>query len=142
HDPKLDPEPNPDSNRVYNFYYKRHSYSIDYYYADQKLYTISDILFESDINNDTYTKEPTTRPIGVDDDYTWVGWYEDPELTTPYIFNEMPSHNLLLYAKWQAPSFTVRFETDGASSETPEDQTVEKYKVATVPDTPTKEHHI
>ena len=128
--------------RVYDFYYKRHSYSIDYYYADQKLYTISDILFESDINNDTYTKEPTTRPIGVDDDYTWVGWYEDPELTTPYIFNEMPSHNLLLYAKWQAPSFTVRFETDGASSETPEDQTVEKYKVATVPDTPTKEHHI
>ena len=142
HDPKLDPKPNPDRNRVYNFYYKRHSYSIDYYYADQKLYTSSDILFESDINNDTYTKEPTTRPIGVDDDYTWVGWYKDPELTTPYIFNEMPSHNLLLYAKWQAPSFTVRFETDGASSETPEDQTVEKYKVATVPDTPTKEHHI
>ena len=127
---------------VYHFYYKRHSYSIDYYYADQKLNTIPNIPFESDINSDTYTKEPTTRPIGVDDDYTWVGWYEDPELTTPYIFNEMPSHNLLLYAKWQAPSFTVRFETDGASSETPEDQTVEKYKVATVPDTPTKEHHI
>ena len=127
---------------VYHFYYKRHRYSIDYYYADQKLNTISNIPFESDINSDTYTKEPTTRPIGVDDDYTWVGWYEDPELTTPYIFNEMPSHNLLLYAKWQAPSFTVRFETDGASSETPEDQTVEKYKVATVPDTPTKEHHI
>ncbi|WP_293963749.1 InlB B-repeat-containing protein, partial [uncultured Streptococcus sp.] len=127
---------------VYDFYYDRHRYSIDYYYADQKLNTIPNIPFESDINNDTYTKEPTTRPIGVDDDYTWVGWYEDPELTTPYIFNEMPSHNLLLYAKWQAPSFTVRFETDGASSETPEDQTVEKYKVATVPDTPTKEHHI
>ncbi len=127
---------------VYNFYYKRLRYSIDYYYADQKLNTIPNIPFESDINSDTYTKEPTTRPIGVDDDYTWVGWYEDPELTTPYIFNEMPSHNLLLYAKWQAPSFTVRFETDGASSETPEDQTVEKYKVATVPDTPTKEHHI
>lgn len=127
---------------VYDFYYNRHRYSIDYYYADQKLNTIPNIPFESDINSDTYTKEPTTRPIGVDDDYTWVGWYEDPELTTPYIFNEMPSHNLLLYAKWQAPSFTVRFETDGASSETPEDQTVEKYKVATVPDTPTKEHHI
>lgn len=142
HYPKDDPESNPDRNRVYKFHYKRHRYSIDYYYADQKLNTKSDIPFESDINSDTYTKEPTTRPIGVDDDYTWVGWYEDPELTTPYIFNEMPSHNLLLYAKWQAPSFTVRFETDGASSETPEDQTVEKYKVATVPDTPTKEHHI
>lgn len=142
HDPDLDPDPNPDRDRVYNFYYKRHCYSIDYYYADQKLNTIPDIKFESDINRDTYTKEPTTRPIGVDDDYTWVGWYEDPELTAPYSFNEMPSHNLLLYAKWQAPSFTVRFETDGASSETPEDQTVEKYKVATVPDTPTKEHHI
>ena len=135
-------EENQSIPRVYNFYYNRHRYSIDYYYADQKLNTISKIPFESDINSDTYTKEPTTRPIGVDDDYTWVGWYEDPELTTPYIFNEMPSHNLLLYAKWQAPSFTVRFETDGASSETPEDQTVEKYKVATVPDTPTKEHHI
>lgn len=136
------PDKGGNDGRVYNFYYKRHRYSIDYYYADQKLNTISEIPFESDINSDTYTKEPTTRPIGVDDDYTWVGWYEDPELTTPYIFNEMPSHNLPLYAKWQAPSFTVRFETDGASSETPEDQTVEKYKVATVPDTPTKEHHI
>lgn len=142
HYPDRDPEPNPDRNGVYKFYYKRQRYSIDYYYADQKLNTIPKIPFESDINRDNYTKEPTTRPIGVDDDYTWVGWYEDPELTTPYIFNEMPSHNLLLYAKWQAPSFTVRFETDGASSETPEDQTVEKYKVATVPDTPTKEHHI
>ena len=142
HNPDRDPDPNPDRNRVYNFYYNRKQYQIDYYYADQKLNTIPNIPFESDINSDTYTKEPTTRPIGVDDDYTWVGWYEDPELTTPYSFNEMPSHNLLLYAKWQAPSFTVRFETDGASSETPEDQTVEKYKVATVPDTPTKEHHI
>lgn len=142
HYPDRDPKPNPDRNGVYKFYYKRQRYSIDYYYADQKLNTIPKIPFESDINRDNYTKEPTTRPIGVDDDYTWVGWYEDPELTTPYIFNEMPSHNLLLYAKWQAPSFTVRFETDGASSETPEDQTVEKYKVATVPDTPTKEHHI
>lgn len=137
-----DHEENDRNGRRYKFFYKRHRYSIDYYYADQKLNTIPNIPFESDINSDTYTKEPTTRPIGVDDDYTWVGWYEDPELTMPYSFNEMPSHNLLLYAKWQAPSFTVRFETDGASSETPEDQTVEKYKVATVPDTPTKEHHI
>ncbi|WP_294607437.1 InlB B-repeat-containing protein [uncultured Streptococcus sp.] len=127
--------------RVYNFYYNRKQYQIDYYNKDQKLTLKKNILFGANINNDTYNWTPE-RPGDVDSDYTWKGWYMDPELTTPYIFNEMPSHNLLLYAKWQAPSFTVRFETDGASSETPEDQTVEKYKVATVPDTPTKEHHI
>lgn len=127
--------------RVYNFYYNRKQYQIDYYNKDQELTSKKNILFGANINNDTYNWTPE-RPGDVDSDYTWKGWYMDPELTTPYIFNEMPSHNLLLYAKWQAPSFTVRFETDGASSETPEDQTVEKYKVATVPDTPTKEHHI
>ena len=129
------------NGRVYNFYYKRKQYQIDYYNKDQELTSKKNILFGANINNDTYNWTPE-RPGDVDSDYTWKGWYMDPELTTPYIFNEMPSHNLLLYAKWQAPSFTVRFETDGASSETPEDQTVEKYKVATVPDTPTKEHHI
>ncbi|MGE9903546.1 InlB B-repeat-containing protein [Streptococcus alactolyticus] len=126
---------------VYNLYYTRKQYQIDYYNKDQELASKKNILFGANINNDTYNWTPE-RPGDVDSDYTWKGWYMDPELTTPYIFNEMPSHNLLLYAKWQAPSFTVRFETDGASSETPEDQTVEKYKVATVPDTPTKEHHI
>ena len=99
------------------------------------------ILFGANINNDTYNWTPE-RPGDVDSDYTWKGWYMDADLTTPYQFNVMPSSNLVLYANWEAPHYTVSFDVNGGDSKAPESQSIEKYKVATVPDTPTKEHHI
>ncbi|MFC3921740.1 InlB B-repeat-containing protein [Streptococcus alactolyticus] len=126
---------------VYNFYYNRKQYQIDYYNKDQELTSKKNILFGANINNDTYNWTPE-RPGDVDSDYTWKGWYMDADLTTPYQFNVMPSSHLVLYANWEAPHYTVSFDVNGGDSKAPESQSIEKYKVATVPDTPTKEHHI
>lgn len=126
---------------VFNLYYNRKQYQIDYYNKDQELTSKKEILFGANINNDTYNWTPE-RPGDVDSDYTWKGWYMDADLTTPYQFNVMPSSHLVLYANWEAPHYTVSFDVNGGDSKAPESQSIEKYKVATVPDTPTKEHHI
>ena len=128
------------SGNTYNFYYKRKSYNIYYYYGSDKIATKSYILFDSNINTSTYNYQPS-RPSGVDEDYTWGGWYADSLLTEKYTFNKMPANPLPLYAKWIAPTFTVSFDTAGASSATPTNQTVEKYKYATAPADPTRDYY-
>ncbi|HOI46358.1 MAG TPA: InlB B-repeat-containing protein, partial [Bacilli bacterium] len=39
-----------------------------------------------------------TNPVK--DEYTFDGWYEDSEFTTPYQFSTMPLGGITLYAKW------------------------------------------
>lgn len=127
--------------RVYNFYYNRKQYQIDYYNKDQELTLKKNILFGANINNDTYNWTPE-RPGDVDSDYTWKGWYMDADLTTPYQFNVMPSSNLVLYANWEAPHYTVSFDVNGGDSNAPESQSIEKYKSAQIPSkVPTKAHY-
>lgn len=125
---------------TYRFYYKRSSYTIYYYYGSDNIETKNNILFDSNINTSTYNYQPS-RPSGVDEDYTWGGWYADSLLTEKYTFNKMPANPLPLYAKWIAPTFTVSFDTAGASGATPTNQTVEKYKYATAPTDPTRDHY-
>ncbi len=127
--------------RVYNFYYNRKQYQIDYYNKDQELTLKKNILFGANINNDTYNWTPE-RPGDVDSDYTWKGWYMDADLTMPYQFNVMPSSNLVLYANWEAPHYTVSFDVNGGDSKAPESQSIEKYKSAQIPSkVPTKAHY-
>lgn len=127
--------------RVYDFYYNRKQYQIDYYNKDQELTLKKNILFGANINNDTYNWTPE-RPGDVDSDYTWKGWYMDADLTTPYQFNVMPSSNLVLYANWEAPHYTVSFDVNGGDSKAPESQSIEKYKSAQIPSkVPTKAHY-
>ena len=49
--------------------------------------------------------------------YTFVGWYLDASLTTPYTFTTMPGNHLTLYAKWDPVILqsTITFETNGGS---------------------------
>lgn len=117
---------------VYRFYYDRDRYKIDYYNQSSQAVTKDRILFDANINNAAYNYVPP-RPSGVDADYTWGGWYTDSLLTQPYSFNKMPSNNLALYAKWIAPTFKIRFDTNGGTTATPAEQTIEKYKKVTYP---------
>ena len=46
--------------------------------------------------------------------YTFVGWYSDALLTTPYTFGTMPASDTALYAKWNINSYTITY-TAGAN---------------------------
>lgn len=128
------------NNYYYRFYYDRNTYSIDYYYNGSNINTISRIPFEQNINSSTYNYTPE-RPSGIDADYTWGGWYTDAGLTVPYTFDTMPSHNLVLYAKWVAPTFNVTFDLNGGDGVAPTTQEVEKYKTATSVADPSRQYY-
>jgi len=46
--------------------------------------------------------------------YTFVGWFEDPELLIPYQFTFMPAEDVTVYADWTPEQHTINFST-GAS---------------------------
>ena len=97
----------------YNFYYKRDSYTIDYFYGSNKLETFENVRFDANLNKSPYKWYPTQAQCGVDEDYIWDGWYTDAGFTTPYTFSNastMPAHPLALYAKWVKPTYTVKFD--------------------------------
>ena len=130
---------------AYNFFYNRDTFQIDYFYGSKKISTINDVKFDADINKAPYVWTPTTNQCEVDDDYTFAGWFADEKCQgTPYTFEKMPSSNLKLYAKWNAPTYTVSFvDGDDTSTHLADDQIVEKYKTATAPETtPTKTGYI
>lgn len=126
--------------KTYNgakFYYTRNKYNIVYYNGEQ-IDAEVERSFEADITADGSYK-PKTRPEGVDSDYTFAGWYQDPEGTKFYNFEgkTMPANKIIVYAKWAAPTYTVKFDLNGATSEDAYlDQTVEKGKLATKPADP------
>ena len=122
---------------TYNLYYNRNTYKIDYYYGSSKLDTISNVKFDANINKAPYVWTPTQAQCNVDSDYTWGGWYSDSKLTTPYTFSTMPASNLVLYAKWNPPTFTVTFDMDGGTPAV-ESQTITKNGKVEKPADPTK----
>ena len=122
------------------FYYTRNKYNIVYHNGNQEP-SKKECSFGADIANEGSYK-PQTHPAGVESDYTFAGWYQDPEGTVPYDFagKTMPANNIIVYAKWAAPTYTVKFDLNGAISEGAySDQTVEKGKLATKPADPTRD---
>lgn len=91
------------------FFYTRNSYSIVYVNsgAEDDKTTVS-YKFEAPISNARNYK-PTTTPAGKDG-YVFAGWYADPAGEQPYDFanKTMPAQNITVYARWKAPTFTVR----------------------------------
>jgi uncharacterized repeat protein (TIGR02543 family) len=83
----------------------------------------------------TITKPANPTKVG----YTFVDWYLEPALTTPYVFNQMGSSNLTLYAKWQINTYTVTFESNQGTSVLP--ITTEYNTTITQPIDPTKVGH-
>ena len=59
-----------------------------------------------------------TVPTTTKEYFTFNGWYEDEELTTPFDqFDGMPDHDVTLYAKWTAgESGMIKFVTNGGSA--------------------------
>ena len=47
--------------------------------------------------------------------YTFIGWYQDALLTSPYTFDTLPGEATTLYAKWVENNYTMTFESNGGS---------------------------
>ena len=122
-----------------NFYYNRLSYDIDYFDGSDNILSKKGIKFEADITDGSFNWVPN-KPEGKED-YTWGGWYSDSALQTQYTFGKMPSHNLVLYAKWIAPEFTVTFDTQGGSPDF-DSVTVSKNDSVSFPGEPTKDNYV
>ncbi|NQQ32174.1 ribonuclease G [Streptococcus suis] len=132
------PDYSSSEDNIYRFYYNRKKYTIDYYFGSQKLKN-EEVKFDANLNTSYYNYTPN-RPTGMDEDYTWGGWCADSELLTPYTFVTMPDHNVILYAKWVVPTFTVFFETNGGTQHFPT-QTVEKHRQISYPGNPTRDDY-
>lgn len=64
--------------------------------------------------------EPSEQPTKVG--YTFVGWYKDKQGNKKWDFqtDEMPEDGLYLYAKWEANTYTVEYDSNkGNGSSTP-----------------------
>ncbi len=89
------------------FYYDRNSNSITYMYKDTQIDKKEKILFGANINTDTYKFIPE-QPVGLDEEYIFAGWYDNVDCVgDAYTFTVMPNSNLVLYAKWVAPTKTL-----------------------------------
>ena len=47
--------------------------------------------------------------------YTFKGWYNDPDLTSIFSEEVMPNRDITLYAKWEANTYRITFNTNGGS---------------------------
>ena len=62
-------------------------------------------------------KQKVTKPADpVATGYTFGGWYKDSQLTKSWDFeNDVVTSNITLYAKWNAVTYTITYNTNGGS---------------------------
>lgn len=127
------------------FYYKRNTYSLEFYSASQnntdRQHTVK---YQAPLSPYAYT--PTAKPTTVEPDAFFAGWYQNPECTgEPYDLaaHTMPNANKALYAKWVNGLYTVRTYTDETMQTlytyegyTGVQENIEKYTLATAPKDP------
>ena len=85
---------------------------------------------------DTLVIEPEQPVL---EGHSFAGWYEDEELTTPYVFGLMPAYDDTVYAAWTINDYTITFDVDGGSP-VPE-ITLDYAEVLSAPDDPVREGH-
>ena len=85
--------------------YARNSYKLAYYNYNCVSKEES-VLFEKSLSG--FSSYKPSRPDGLPDAYTFQGWFKDKECTVPFDFNNstMPSNDVVIYAKWAAPTYT------------------------------------
>ena len=94
---------------------------------------------DSSIIEETGTE--ITEPIPTKEEYIFGGWYIDSEYVTAYVFNTMPSTDIILYAKWVVASNTVTI-TLQLNGGTGDSSIVEEIEAEITEPIPTKEEYI
>jgi uncharacterized repeat protein (TIGR02543 family) len=86
-------------------------------------WSINSYTFTFDTNGGSLI-EPITQPYLTDISapstpskigHTFMGWYLDEALTSPYSFTTMPAFDLTLYARWTINSYTLSFDSNEGS---------------------------
>ena len=121
-------------------YYSRNSYALHF----ENCTGVADasIKFEANVSGYKPLDKDVQPPANVDSDYIFAGWYTSPACEDGTEFDwqtKMPSHTITLYAKWEAPTYTVTFNPNGG---TVTESTLTVTKGQTLGDTlptPTKE---
>ena len=124
-------------------YYTRNSYNLVF----ENCTGVSPraLKFEAPLSGAKPADSSVGRPVGVDSDYVFMGWYLDEAFQTPVDWSStMPARNLQVYAKWAKPDYTVSFNTHGADTETPAPIGVAKYDTIEdqMPADPTREGYV
>ena len=107
-------------------YYTRNSYNLVF----ENCTGVSPraLKFEAPLSGAKPADSSVGRPVGVDSDYVFMGWYLDEAFQTQVDWSStMPARNLQVYAKWAKPDYTVSFNTHGADTGTPAPIGVAKY---------------
>ena len=91
-------------------YYTRNSYNLRF--ENCQPMDPESIKFEAKLSTGRPSRDPG-RPLYVDSDYTFAGWYLDPGFKESVDWNEtMTEDGLTIYAKWEKPKYTVDFVTN------------------------------
>ena len=132
------------------FYYKRNTYSLNFYSASSsRSDKTANVKFQAPLGSYDYT--PTSKPASVEPDAVFAGWYLNPQCTgEQYVLSEhnMPANNIALYAKWVNRSYTVTTYTDESLKTLYEydgytgSQSVVKYEKGVAPTNPTKSGYV
>ena len=87
------------------FYYDRAEYKVIYINNGVKVNEAS-YKYQQDISKAGDYKLPDTA-----EGFTFAGWYADADGNAPYDFTgkTMPAQNITVYAKWEAPTYTITF---------------------------------
>ena len=97
--------------------YTRNSYNLAYYNYNGVVKKES-LLYEAPLNS--YSSDVPTRPASLPEAYTFQGWFKDKECTVPFDFDStMPANDVMIYAKWAAPTYTgtVHMNIEGTGTQ-------------------------
>ena len=90
--------------------YTRNRYNLAYY-NHNGVARETKLLYEASLGD--YKSYVPSRPSGLPEAYTFQGWFKDKECTVPFDFNStMPANDVMIYAKWAAPSYTGTIHTN------------------------------
>lgn len=127
------------SNNTVNFYYDRNQYQITYYNGGV-IDRSTTAYYQADVGGPTFSAAPSIRPASVPSGYVFAGWYTTPQGYDNSKFNftgaTMPAYNLVLYARWDKPTYTATFDADNGSPVFA--QTAVAFNTLTEPVAPTK----
>ncbi len=88
-------------------------------------WTINEYAISFDSNEGSLVNEirqnyntEISRPINpLKNGYTFLGWYEDDMLLTPYVFDTMPSEDITVYAKWNINTYYINYALNGGTND-------------------------